>query len=333
MVEIRSFDRDDPLVEQFEQLTRQLYAGDPYYRTHSVSIPRAYAPQLFLALREGEIVGRIAALNNSELTFKAEKTGLFGYFDFFKDSEAARLLLEAACDHLRSKGCVRCVGPMNGNTWQSYRVTLRDENPPLFLDNYHKKYYHDFYLEQPLEEIASYITTRIPRDKFSFGRVDNLAENVEAQGITVRSLNLNDYEAELHRIHTISRNSFAQNLLYTPISLQEFNLLYLQIRDMVDPQFVLLAEHGRDPVAFIFALRDPHNSTAKSLLIKTLAVVPNHQSYGLGGYLTQLLHQKAHNGGVDQVFHLLMHSSNVSTKISASASEIYRRYALFGMHL
>ncbi len=68
---------------------------------------------LFLAWREGKVVGRIMALINHKVNkFQAENSARFGFFDSVDDQEVASALLAAAEDWARSKGCNRIVGPL-----------------------------------------------------------------------------------------------------------------------------------------------------------------------------------------------------------------------------
>lgn len=67
----------------------------------------------FLALREGKIVGRIAAIINH----KANRTwgtnnARFGWIDFVDDEEVSRALLEAAEKWSRDHGCDKLTGPL-----------------------------------------------------------------------------------------------------------------------------------------------------------------------------------------------------------------------------
>ena len=71
------------------------------------------AKTCFLALREGKIVGRIAAIINH----KANRTwgtnnARFGWIDFVDDEEVSRALLEAAEKWGRDHGCDKLTGPL-----------------------------------------------------------------------------------------------------------------------------------------------------------------------------------------------------------------------------
>lgn len=69
--------------------------------------------QLFLAYRDDEIVGRIAAIiNHSANEIWKQKNGRFGFVDFIDDNEVVDALFAAAGKWLKNKGMEDMVGPM-----------------------------------------------------------------------------------------------------------------------------------------------------------------------------------------------------------------------------
>lgn len=68
---------------------------------------------LFLAFRDGEIVGRVACIINHKAneTWNT-KNARFGWIDFVDDREVSRALLEKAEAWARSKGCDKVIGPL-----------------------------------------------------------------------------------------------------------------------------------------------------------------------------------------------------------------------------
>ena len=86
--------KDDPLwvppliSERVEFLDKERH---PFHQHSEV--------ELFMARRDGQPVGTIAAiLNNRHNAFHEERVGFFGLFEVLPDQEAAEALLETACD-------------------------------------------------------------------------------------------------------------------------------------------------------------------------------------------------------------------------------------------
>ena len=70
--------------------------------------------ELFLVLRDGRAIGRIAAIVDEKYNAYAnEKCGAFGFFECANDPEAAHALLDAAYGWLAAQGMRFMRGPLN----------------------------------------------------------------------------------------------------------------------------------------------------------------------------------------------------------------------------
>ncbi len=69
--------------------------------------------EYFLALKEGKVVGRVAAIINNKANKKWDKKDVrFGWIDFIDDIEVSKVLLKAVEDYGREKGMTSVVGPL-----------------------------------------------------------------------------------------------------------------------------------------------------------------------------------------------------------------------------
>ena len=112
-------------LKAFIEFHYDLYEGDPY------DAPNLYSDELntlsrdknaafdfceaeyFLALKEGKVVGRVAAIINHKANEKWEKKDVrFGWIDFIDDIEVSKALLKAVEDYGREKGMTSVVGPL-----------------------------------------------------------------------------------------------------------------------------------------------------------------------------------------------------------------------------
>ena len=70
--------------------------------------------RLFLAERDGHVVGRIAGIvNGMHLEKYQDATGFFGFFESEDSDETAGALIDAAAGWLREQGMTRMRGPTN----------------------------------------------------------------------------------------------------------------------------------------------------------------------------------------------------------------------------
>jgi len=333
MLTVQAFTTENtPLLEQFKAFPATLYANDPYWMPSNEAYPEM-AVQFFLVLETDRIVGRACAMVNPAIGYQNNLTGLVGFYDCEDHAEASALVLNAVKQYLSSLGMTYLLGPMNGTTWQKYRLTLPSQNPPFFLDNYHKPWYHSQFEATGFQPIAHYSSTKIAVANKPYSRLKAFEADA-SQAMTIRPFNMTDFEADLHAIYTVSIASFQENFLYTPLSFETFLAQYLPVKSLMNPQFVLIAEDAdAQPVGFVFAVDNLFEKPQKTLVAKTIAVLPSLRSNGLGTVLLEKIHQTALNAGYTAVFHALMVEANVSSKILADGSELYQTYQLMGMPL
>lgn len=112
-------------LKRFIEFHYDLYKGNPY------DVPNLYSDEVntlskdknaafdfceaeyYLALKEGKIVGRVAAIINHKANEKWKKKDVrFGWIDFIDDIEVSRALFKAVEEYGRKKGMNDIVGPL-----------------------------------------------------------------------------------------------------------------------------------------------------------------------------------------------------------------------------
>lgn len=270
-------------------------------------------------------------------TYAPYKTGVIGNF-FADDHKAGLSLLDYAAKRLKEQGFGYVVGPMNGNTWHSYRlVTDADDSPPFFLEYYTPHTWPAIFSSAGFEQIAHYSSARSNELDYEDTAAKKFEARKDALGLTIRPFDVAHVKDELRAIHALCLQSFSRNFLYTDISQPDFLALYETIIPYVNPDFFLLAEHGGNLVGFIFAVPDflqkERGETIDTLIIKTVAKTPGRAYAGLGTYLVHAIHQKAVKMGFKSVIHALMHDNNASKAISHKSAQTMRKYTLYGKRL
>jgi GNAT superfamily N-acetyltransferase len=263
-----------------------------------------------------------------------------GYVGHYAVSEpaAARALLAGACERLAAERCTLAVGPVDGNTWQRYRLlTDRGTEPPFFMEPDNPDDWPGQFTDAgftPLAQYHSALNTDLTADDPRTGLHER---NVALRGITVTALRADRFDEEMRRVHALSLVSFKGNFLYTPIGEAEFLAQYAPIRPHLRPELVLLAERQGELVGYVFAI--PNLLEAQSgrpmdtAIIKTTAVHPDHGGIGLGSLLVAHCQQAIRAAGFTRAIHALFHVDNRSGRISRHTARVIRRYTLYARPL
>ncbi len=252
--------------------------------------------------------------------------GRVGHFGA-RDRESAVAVLEHATRALFEQGALKVLAPMDGTTWERYRLALNGPQDS-FLGEPTNPPEYAAWLEAagfgPDQHYTSTLTTDLER---VYPELERLERRLAGR-VAIRPLR--DFESELESLHGLSLEAFAHNAYFTPISLAEFKALYRPLAPLLRNELVLIAEEGPRPVGFVLSYPD---RVPGRLVLKTLATAPDRRGLGLGTVLTARIHQVACQLGFKQVIHALMHSQNpsqhVSQRASAGRALLWRRYALY----
>lgn len=264
-------------------------------------------------------------------THTPNKVGVIGHY-WATDAIAPAVLAIAVRD-LKIQGCRQAVGPMDGQTWNTYRAICdRGSHPPFFLEpNLPDQTLEQFTAAQ-FQRWATYtsaIATDLTRRHPKYRRV---AQRLSALGVRFRAANFNQAIAELQRIHHLAIQSFQHNLLYRSIPFPDFLAQYQPLLPLLHPDLVQLAEQGDRLVGVAFAVPDysqaQRGNPITQLVLKTVATLPDRRYAGLGGVLVERMHAIAHQQGYRAVIHALMQDANPSRNLSRFYACPMRRYVL-----
>jgi GNAT superfamily N-acetyltransferase len=266
------------------------------------------------------------------------RPGVIGHYAA-SDAETAGRLLERLSTRLAAEGCLVAVGPMDGTTWRKYRFVVdKGREPAFFLDVDNPDEWPEHFRRGGFAPVAEYFSTRVEDMSSQDPRVTRVSERLTGLGVRIRSLDPARMDEELRAIHALSAVSFRDAFMYSPISEEAFMSLYRPLLPRVDPRLVLMAEHEGRLAGYVFAVPDLNEAArgarVRTLIVKTLAVLPDRKYAGLGALLLARVHHNGLDIGLDRAIHALMFASNVSRALSGhwNGRQI-RRYELFAKEL
>ncbi len=263
-------------VDAFIKFPFRLYRGNPYWVPPLISERRNFFDpqknpfyehaevQLFLAERDGEVVGTIAAvINDTHNQAYGERTGFWGIFETVEEYEVAERLFSAARDWVRERGMDRLRGPMNLAFHHEFGMLVDAfDSSPVILTTYNPPYYPDFVerfgFEKVKDHYAYYIDLRPYRSPADFPqRLVRVAEYARRRaGVNVRKPDLDDFENEVRRVYDVFNSAWRHNWGATPISQKEAIHLIGQLKPFLDRDLIYIAEKDGKPVGVSLSIMD-----------------------------------------------------------------------------
>lgn len=266
----------------------------------------------FIAERNGRAVGRVAAINNHLYNdFHGGRTGFWGFFECADEPQTASALLAAAEEWLRMRGMESMLGPTNFSTndeGSSPGLLIEGfDTPPAILMSHNPRFYPGL-VEQAghckaMDLLAYAMTDPTPPERVVRG-VERL---VKRSGVVIRTVDVERFADEVNIIKEIYNSAWENNWGFAPMTDAEFDHLAAEMRPIIDPELILIAEAGGEPVGFLLALPDFNQALKKlpagrlfplgflrllwerrkidRMRILTLGLKPGHQHKGLGAAL------------------------------------------------
>jgi hypothetical protein len=216
----------------------------------------------FVAVRDEEVVGRIAAIqNNPYNSFHKKKTANFYLFETIDDLEVVRILFEQVANWARERGLTQLVGPKGFGPLDGYGIQVEgfEHRQMMNMMNYNYAYYPRLVEAQGFRKEVDFVSCYANRETFKFPpRVHSIADRVQKRGtLTVKRFkNKKELVAWAPRIGRAYNDSFINNWEYFPLSQREIDFVMQNVMVVADPRLIKIIMHGDDIVGFLFAFPD-----------------------------------------------------------------------------
>lgn len=215
--------------------------------------------ELFLARRGGKVVGRIAAVDDPHYNeFHGTHLGFFGLFECIDDAGVARGLFDAAASWVKAQGFAEMIGPVGFSTNYECSVLVDGfDAPPVVMMAYNPRYYPALYdacgMSKAKDLWAWELSTSVPPPE----KVVRVAEKIRKRdGVVVRPVRMDDFANEVRRIKDIYNAAWEHNWGFVPMTDAEFDHMAKDMRQIVVPELLLMAEVKGEPVAFSMTVPD-----------------------------------------------------------------------------
>jgi len=223
--------------------------------------------KLFLARRNGKIVGRIAAVDDPRYNeFHGTKVGWFGLYECIDDVGVSKALLHAVEVWARARGFAEVMGPASFSSNGEWAFLAEGFNePPALMMPYNPAYYLKLAEACGYTKVKYLWAWKLETNKPTPEKVARIAEKIrQREGIVMRPANLKDWDNEVRRIKDIYNAAWEKNWGFVPMTDKEFDALGKELKMVLNPEMVLFAEVKGEPVAFCITVPDANQAIKKA---------------------------------------------------------------------
>ena len=287
------------------------------------------AMQLFLARRDGAVVGRISAhIDQLALTMPADQgmgpgTGNWGLFEA-ADEAVGAALIAAAEAWLREQGMTRALAPISLSIWEEPGLLTKGHDHPATVMMGHDSPAYQGWIESAGYSVAKQLATY---DLNILHPFPPLIERIVASGqrntrITVRQVEVKHFDREARIIIGILNDAWSNNWGFVPFTETEIAYAGKKMKPLVREDLILIAEYDGRPVAFMLTLPDVNEVIAaingkllpfgwarllwwlrkpkgKTIRVPLMGVLKEHQNSRLASQLAFMMIEQIRRNAVD----------------------------------
>ena len=214
--------------------------------------------KFFLAVKDGNIAGRIASIINPQhIRLHKEKAGFFGFFECINDREISDALLNKVRDELKGQGMDIMRGPMNFSTNEECGfLTEGFDTSPMLMTPYNPPYYNDLvdaYGMVKSKDLYAFIyhtKERLPE------KVLRVAALAERKGISVRHIDKKNFMTDMQAFQRLYNSAWQGNWGFVPLSDEELAYNAGKLKPIAVPELTLIAEKDGEQVGFLGLVPD-----------------------------------------------------------------------------
>jgi len=218
--------------------------------------------EFFTARDNGEMVGRIACLENKKYNqYHGKKQASFYLFECIDDQSVAEALFDRAFDWAHSRGLNVLIGPKGLATFDGYGFLIEgfDKRQMMTMMNYNLPNYPEFVEALGFTKVVDWVSSYINIPDFNMPeRAKIVAKRVEERGKfkVLRFSSKRELRKWSWKIGQAYNNSFVNNWEYYPLSDNEIKFVMDNIMVVAVPDLLKVITYNDEVVGFLFAFPD-----------------------------------------------------------------------------
>jgi hypothetical protein len=216
----------------------------------------------FLAVRDGNVVGRICAGENKLFNeYHKTRKAQFYFFDTIDDLEVAQALFDAAFDWARQRGLDSMIGPKGLSPFDGYGILIEgfEHRQMMTMMNYNYAYYPKLVEALGFEKEVDFVSCYLPAEAF---RIPERVERIARWALERGNLWVKHFKSKkelvgwAQRIGRTYNKTFIKNWEYYPFTQGDVDYAVKNVFMVADHRLIKLIMHGDDIVGFLFAFPD-----------------------------------------------------------------------------
>ncbi len=216
--------------------------------------------QLFLAERNGAVLGRISAqVDRSHLEQHNDATGFFGFFDSVDEQSVADALFAAAGAWLKERGISRVRGPFSLNINEESGLLVDGfESAPRVAMTHALPYYQTLVEGAGFEKVRDLFAFLTPMDTaLPYKHMKLLQRSIDRNpGLSFRHLDPKSYDADIRILVDLFNAAWAENWGFIPLTEADAKHMASEFKLILIPELVWFAFYEGEPAAMAVALPD-----------------------------------------------------------------------------
>jgi hypothetical protein len=226
---------------------------NPFYRDADLA--------LFISLRDGQPIGRVAAIENrAHNRHHGDRVGFFGFFDCANDREASDALFRKAGAWLAKRGLTSIRGPVSPSmNHESGLLVDGCDLRSFVMTPWHPPYCGELVEGAGFSGAQDLLGYWIPADGDDRvpERIQRLAERTRRRtGVTFRTLDVGVLEREARLVLDLYCDAWSDNWGFVPPAWDEFWHTAKDLKSVLSPEFSFVAEVEGEIVGFMMVARD-----------------------------------------------------------------------------
>ncbi len=266
-------------LDRFVKLPFRLYRDDPNWVPPLISdLKNTLTPgrnpfwnhaerELFLAMRNGTAVGRIAAIVDRNYNeYHQSKLAMFGYFEAEDDPEVAGALLDTVTGYARARRLLNVYGPANPAINDEVGMLVEPfDSPPMIKSSYNPAYYPRLVEGVGFTKVKDFYAFGMEADQPIPEKYERVVKVLrERPEIEIRHPDINNLRPAIELVKQVYNDAWSKNWDFEPMTDAEMDDLARQLKPIIIPDFISIVMYRGEIAAMSIGLPD-YNQVLKKI--------------------------------------------------------------------